>query len=87
MYSRMWSRLKRLEAQPGLRPRCALRWGVLRRLPEDYVGESHVVVVEREPPCSSHSGQCEFEERPGPPPPGSDDGVPRVYLCEGDLRL
>jgi hypothetical protein len=82
----MLSRLKRLEAQPGLRPRCALRWGVLKRLPEDYVGERHVVIVESEPPASSHGGQCEFEERPGPPPPGCADDIPRVYLSATDIR-
>jgi hypothetical protein len=60
---------------------------VLKRLPEDYVGERHVVIVEREPLSSSNTGLCEFEERPGPAPPGSDDGVPRVYLSEDEMKL
>jgi hypothetical protein len=56
---------------------------LLKRLPENYAGERHVVIVEREPFSSFHAVQCEFEERPGPPPPGYDDGVPRVI----SLRL
>jgi hypothetical protein len=66
MQARVLSRLRRLRTRTGF--------------PEDYVGERHVVIVEREPLPSSHTGQCEFEERPGPAPPGSDDGVPRVYF-------
>jgi hypothetical protein len=61
--------------------------GVLKRLPEDYVGARHVVVIERAPSSFFHTGLCEFEERPGPPPPGSDDGVPRVYFSEDEMNL
>jgi hypothetical protein len=64
----------------------AFRIGLLKRLPEDYVGERHVVIIEREPFSSSHNVQCEFEERPGPPP-GPYDGVPRVYLSEDEMRI
>jgi hypothetical protein len=52
----MSSRLKRLEAQPGLRPHCALRWGVLKRLPEDYVGERHVGVLVAEVDLTAAAG-------------------------------
>jgi hypothetical protein len=45
------------------------------------------VIVEREPFSSFHTVQCEFEERPGPQPPGSDDGVPTVYLSEDEMKL
>jgi hypothetical protein len=69
----------------GVGPPCAFRWGVLKRLPDDYVGERHIVVVEIE--GTSDTGWCEFEERPGSPPPGSDDGVPRVYLSEDEMKL
>jgi hypothetical protein len=44
------------------------------------------VIIEREPFSSSHNVQCEFEERPGPPP-GPYDGVPRVYLSEDEMRI
>ena len=57
MNARLLSRLKRLETQPRLLPPCGFRWGLLKRLPEDYVGERHVVIVEREPPPSSNTGQ------------------------------
>jgi hypothetical protein len=56
MNARMLSRLKRLETQPGSLPPWGFRWGLLKRLPEDYVGECHVVIVEREPPSSSNTG-------------------------------
>jgi hypothetical protein len=87
MKARMWSRLNRLESHPGLRPPLAFRIGLLKRLPQDYVGERHVVIVEREPFSSFHTVQCEFQERPGPPPPGSDDGVPRLYLSEDEMKI
>jgi Stress responsive A/B Barrel Domain len=38
----------------------------LKMLPEDYVGERHVVIVKREPTGASGTFEwCEFEERPG----------------------
>jgi hypothetical protein len=87
MKAALLSRLKRLEAHPGLRPPYAYRIGPLKRLPEDYVGERHIVIVEEEDPPSRDTGWCEFEERPGPPPPGSDDGIPRVYVSEDEMKF
>ena len=87
MNARMLSRLKRLETQPGLLPPSGFRWGLLKRLPEDYIGERHVAIVEREPPSSSNTGQCVFEERPGPALPGSEDPSFNVYLSEDDMGL
>ena len=69
MNARLLSRLRRLEDQKGLDSTCAFRLGVLKRLPEDYVGERHVVTVEGGSPSPDDSGWCEFEERPGPAPP------------------
>jgi hypothetical protein len=46
--------------------------GVLKRLPIDFVGERHIVG---------------FEERPGPGPPGANDGICRAYLSEDDVNL
>ena len=47
--------------------------GYLTPLPEDYTGERHIVMVKREPVEGSPGHEwCEFEERPGPEPPGSD---------------
>jgi hypothetical protein len=87
MKARTLSRLKRLETHPGQRPPLAFRIGLLKRLPADYVGERHVVIVEREPFSSFHTVECEFEERPGPVPPGSNDGVPRVYFSEDEMKI
>ena len=87
MHARILSRLHRLERQPGLRPPGGLRWGLLKRLPEDYVGERHVVVVEREPPSSSNTGQCESEERPGPAPPGLENQGCVVYLTPDEMKF
>ena len=42
MNARILSRLTRLEMHPGLRPPLAFRIGLLKRLPEEYVGERHV---------------------------------------------
>lgn len=80
-------RFKRLETRTKLGSTCAFRWSVLKRLPEDYVSQRHVVIVERDPLTSSNTGQCELEERPGPAPPGSDDGVPRLYFSEDEMNL
>jgi len=59
------ARLEKLKAQvtpPRVPP---LRYGYLTRLPDDYTGERHVVIVSR---TTESSGRelCEFEERPGP---------------------
>ncbi|MGD0499652.1 MAG: hypothetical protein ABSC23_14590 [Bryobacteraceae bacterium] len=86
MNARLSSRLNRLEKLPGLCPSCAYRIGLLKRLLEDYVGERHIVIVEKEGTSSSDTGWCEFEERPGPPP-GSDDGIPRVYVSEDEMNF
>ena len=87
MSARTLSRLKRLESHPGLRPPCVMRWGVLKKLPEDYVGERHVVIVESDPPSSSETGYCEFEERPGPAPPGQEDLGCYVYFTPDEMNI
>jgi len=81
MRARLLARLKRLESSPGLRPPYSLQIGVLkRRLPADYVGERHMALIE----SSSRTGLCEFEERPGPAPPGSEDRYRRIILTEAE---
>lgn len=86
MKAALLSRLKRLETQPGLRPACEPRWGLLKRLPEDYAGARRVAIVEGEPP-SSNTGRCEFEERPGPAPPGSEDPGCVVYFTPNETKI
>jgi hypothetical protein len=73
--------MERLEARMPANKPGMFRSGYLTRLPEDHTGERHVVVVKPEPvERSPGHAWCEFEERPGPAPPGSDDGGFTVYL-------
>ena len=61
------SRLERLEVRTAASHRVTVRFGRLRRLPQDYQGERHVVEGKQLP---SKNGQewVEFEEVPGPDP-------------------
>jgi hypothetical protein len=87
MKSSIRVRVKRLEARTKARTIPPFRSGYLTRLPEEYTGERHVIIVRSEPD-GLHGEWCEFEERPGPAPPGSHDGGFRVYCTkeEGDVR-
>jgi hypothetical protein len=40
--------------------------GSLKKLPDDFVGERHVVVVKRQQTCTPNYESCLFEERPWP---------------------
>jgi hypothetical protein len=82
MKSGLISRLERLEARTGASEPPTLRYGWLTRLPEDFVGERHTVAVKKEPTGSPHVGWYHFEERPGPAPPGSDDGGLTISLTK-----
>jgi hypothetical protein len=64
-------RLKQLELRKHANPPLVFRFGLLRRLPDEYRGERHVVTVSRESTNSPPSELCEFEERPGPASPVS----------------
>ena len=79
MKSSFRSRVKRLEARTKASEPPKLCTGYLTRLPEDFTGERHVVVVQRDS-TSPYEEWCEFEERPGPAAPGSDDGGLTIYL-------
>jgi hypothetical protein len=63
---------------PAMAP-LKLRFGDLRRLPENYRGERHVVIAKRLP---ERAGQewVEFEEVPGPAP-SLPSQEPRELLC------
>jgi hypothetical protein len=79
--ARLRARLKRLESRPGWREPYSLQIGVLkRRLPADYVGERHFALMGSSP----RIGLLEYEERPGPAPPGSEDGYGRIILTEAE---
>jgi hypothetical protein len=82
------SRLERLEAVALTKKPLLFRSGYLKTLPTDYVGASHVVIVKREPTGASGTFEwCEFEERRGPAPPGSEDPSFTVYLTECDFEV
>ena len=73
----MFARLERLETRAApVRP-IKVRLGHLRRLPQDFVGDRHIIVAKQLP---SQWGRewVEFEERPGPDPkpPQIRRGVP-----------
>ena len=72
MRATLRSRLERLEAHRRLATPTLLRYGWVKRLPSDYVGDRHVVLVTRWPTASPHAEWCQFEERPGPGPNDAD---------------
>jgi hypothetical protein len=66
--STLLSRLERLEVRTADATRkIQIRFGYLRRLPAEYVGERHAVVV-KELPRQNGQEWVEFEEVPGPDP-------------------
>jgi len=73
------NRLEQIEARIAYKPP-VLVMGNLRRLPRDYVGEKHVVELNRRP-SQTWPGRfdCEFEERPGPEPRKQDKHNKPVY--------
>ena len=73
------ARLERLEYRAQALSTIKIRYGNLRRLPDDYKGERHVVVA-KELPSKSGQEWVEFEEVPGPspnPPAESSGGLCR----------
>ena len=84
MKSTLRRRLQRLEAAVSSEERPAFLIGVLKRLPDDYRGERHVVIAKADP---NNPQPYAFEERPGPAPAGSDDGIPRIFLTEDESKI
>jgi len=82
MKSSLISRLERLEARREASEPLMLHYGWLKPLPKDFNGERHTVIVKREPTGSPNVEWCRFEERPGPAPPGSDDGSLTILLAK-----
>jgi hypothetical protein len=79
MRSRLIARLKRLEAITPPVP-ILVQYGWVTRLPKDYVGERHVVIVKREPSGSGNLEWCQFEERRGPARAASASANFQVHL-------
>jgi hypothetical protein len=61
--------------------------GWVHHLPDDYTGERHIVTVRREPRSSPNVEWGQFEERPGPAPPGLEDPGCVVYLTPDEMNI
>jgi hypothetical protein len=73
-------RLEQIETRIVWKPP-VLVMGNLRRLPRDYIGEKHVVELNRRPsPVWPGSFNCEFEERPGPEPRKPDKLTSEMHV-------
>jgi hypothetical protein len=70
----LFARLARLEARPQAAKPAILRYGWVKPLPDDYIGEKHTVIVKRELTGQPNIEWCQFEERRGQPPAGRVDG-------------
>jgi hypothetical protein len=79
------SRLARLEALCRKVRHARLEIRLLKPLPEDFVGERHIVAVQRTPTSTMPYGL--WEERPGPGLTGGHDEGCIVYLEEADLAF
>jgi hypothetical protein len=79
---------RRLEKLEGRRWAGATitRSGIVVQLPDDFVGERHVVMVDCTPTDSPNQQWCVFEERPGPGP-NEAEGAHVIYLDESDVRI
>ena len=81
------ARLERLETRSEASKPLLLRCGCLHPLPDDYVGERHIVTVRREPRSSPNVEWGQFEERPGPAPPGLEDPGLVIYLTPDEMNI
>ncbi len=79
MKSKLITRLEKLEAIAPKQP-TLIQCGWVTALPDDYVGERHLVILNREPTGSKHIEWCEFVERPGPAPRTSPHADSQVRL-------
>jgi hypothetical protein len=87
MNNQLRSRLKRLEAQNMQARKFIFRIAIVRRLPYDFVGERHMVPVEKGLSDTLGGGLCDFEEQPGPAPRGSHHDATLTYISEEDAML
>ena len=82
MRSALLSRLKWLETVRAVEEsdrRLEIEFAYLKLLPREYFGPRHIVSVGQRP-----DGRCEYEERPGAPPPNqgrvNDKNVMTIYF-------
>jgi hypothetical protein len=84
MRANLQKRLEKLEARIVSETLPFFRYGWVKRLPKEYLGERHIVIVKREPTGSPNMEWCEFEERAGPPATDSQGDDCTVYLMKRD---
>lgn len=81
MKATILSRIQRLEAASSVSTAPAkFRYGWLKPLPADYVGDRHIVATSIQPTKSENIEWCQFEERPGPTPATAGVDAFTVYL-------
>jgi hypothetical protein len=82
MQKTLEKRIRKLESMLQSRARSAVvfRYGRVKHLPEDTVGERHIAIATSSTTAVCNVEQCEFEERIGPAGCKDDFGF-RVYLC------
>jgi hypothetical protein len=74
--STLLARLERLESRMEAQRPVILRLGDLRRLPEDYTGERHVVITKHLTTDERGQEWVEFAEVPGPKPSPAQESKP-----------
>ena len=77
------ARLERLEAILAVQQVRKFCYGWITPLPDDYVGERHVVTISREQ-WSPRIEWCQWEEREGPAPPDADDVIPNDTVSQDE---
>jgi len=68
---RSWAkRIQKIESMLsiGAQPAMKLRYGYVRRLPEDVEGDRHIGISKSEPTALPNVELCQFEEQLGPAP-------------------
>ena len=81
MRAALLARLEKLEMTMPVGGPVMFRYGWLRGLPKEFVGDRHVVSIKTTPMNSPDFEWCEFEERPGSAPLVGDRSF-TVYLTE-----
>jgi hypothetical protein len=56
----------------------------VKYLPREFAGPKHIAIAKMRDKDGIH---CEFEERPGPAPPGSEEDIPWIVLTEAESRM
>ena len=80
------ARLERLECRAAVSRKLKTRFGNLRRLPPDYVGERHMVIA-KHLPCRFGQEWVEFEEAPGPDPSSELDKYLNIVFVASNSKV